>query len=188
MKTCPFCAEQIPADAKVCKFCSSTVVRSCPSCAEEVLPTARACRFCGSALPGEAAPPAPRASGGPEGETRGIGMGVLLTVLTCGIYGLVHLYKMGVELNAHQGKNRLNPGVDLLLTVVTCGLWGIWVMYKYPSVLLELSADEGRRPVDVILPCLLLSILGGFLGWIGALAILQNELNQHWESHRTPGA
>jgi hypothetical protein len=183
MKKCPFCVEEIPEDAKVCKFCSSTVVKKCPFCAEEIVATANACRFCRSEIPaaGAVSKPGPVFSGGPEGEERSVVLNIILTILTCGLYGLVLLYKIGDELNTHQGKNQIKPGLDLLLTIVTCGFWGIWLMYKYPRVLQEITAEESRPVVDLTVPCLILTIFGL---QIVALAILQSELNKHWEAHR----
>jgi hypothetical protein len=193
MKKCPFCVEEIPEDAKVCKFCSSTVVKKCPLCAEEIVATANACRFCRSEIPSAGAPrpaKAPAPARGPLGEERGVVALILLTVLTCGIYGLVALYKIGSELNAHEGKGRISPGVDLLLTIVTCGFWSIFLMYKYPTVLHDLSAEEGGPPSDVAVICLVLSIMGYFIPFtpLVGLAILQSELNKHWEAHRASGA
>ena len=191
MKKCPFCVEDIPEESKVCKFCSSTVVRKCPFCAEEIVAQAKACRFCGSAIPGAAPAPArPAAARGPIGEERGVGLAIVLTVLTCGIYGLVWLYKMGDELNAHEGKGRISPGVDVLLSLVTCGLWYIFLMYKYPSVLHDLSVEEGGPVSDVSVICLVLALLGGIIpfGGLIAAAILQSEINKHWEAHRSSGA
>lgn len=185
MKKCPFCVEEIADESKVCKFCSSTVVKKCPFCAEEIVATARACRFCRSEIPDALSPARPRAARGPLGEERGVVLAIVLTILTCGIYGLVLLYKIGDELNAHDGKGQIKPGVDLLLTIVTCGLWGIWLMYRYPRVLQEITAEEGRPIVDVSVPCLILSIFGF---QIVAVAILQSELNKHWEEHRAEGA
>ncbi len=189
MKRCPFCTEEIPEDSKVCKFCSSAVVKKCPFCAEDLVATARLCRFCKSDLAGGTAPPAParapRLSSAPLGEERGILAVILLTFLTCGIYGLVVLYKIGGELNAHQGRSQLRPGLDILLSFVTCGFWGVWVMYKYPSVLQEIAAEEQLPQVELTVPCLILSIFGL---QIVALAILQSELNKHWETHRRGGA
>jgi len=188
MKKCPYCAEEIPAESKVCKFCSSTVVRKCPYCAEEIVATATTCRFCRSEIPAAAVasstPSPPPAPAGPLGEERGVVLSILLTFLTCGIYGWVLLYKIGDELNTHQGKGQLKPGVDILLILVTCGLWGIYVMYKYPRVLQEITQDEKVPVVDLTVPCLILTICGL---QIAALAILQSELNKHWEAHRALG-
>ena len=185
MKKCPFCAEDIPEESKVCKFCSSTVVRKCPFCAEEVVANATSCRFCRSEIPAAATSTAPPAPTGPLGDERGVVISIVLTLLTCGIYGWVLLYKIGDELNTHQGKGQLKPGVDILLILVTCGLWGIYVMYKYPKVLQEITADEKVTVVDLTVPCIILTIFGL---QIVALAILQGELNKHWEAHRVSGA
>ena len=184
MKKCPFCAEQIPQESRVCKHCHSALSRKCPFCAEEIGAAEKACPLCKSDLSspsgGEAAPR--RRPHGPLGEERGIAVMVLLTLLTCGIWGIYIQYKIGEELNRHEGKGRINPGLDLLLSFLTCGLWFIYVMYKYPQALHDITVEEEMPPVDVMVACLLLTIFGfGFV----SLAILQNELNKHWEAHRT---
>jgi hypothetical protein len=188
MKKCPFCIEEIPEESKVCKFCNSTVVKKCPFCAEEIAALAKKCRFCQSDLSSatgesKAKPSAARLrSDRTVGEERGIALTVLLTLLTCGIYGIVVQYKIGEELNRHQGRNQINAGMDLLLLLLTCGVWGIYLMYKYPRVLQEITIEEEVPVVDIAVPCILLSIFGLH---IVALAILQSELNRHWEGHRT---
>jgi hypothetical protein len=91
-------------------------------------------------------------------------------------------YKIGDELERHQGKGQINPGMDLLLVFLTCGFWAIYIMYKYPRVLQEITVEEEMPVVDVVVPCILLTVFGL---QIVALAILQNELNKHWEAHRT---
>jgi hypothetical protein len=181
MKACPFCAEQIPQEARVCKFCHTALLRKCPFCAEEIGAVEKSCPLCKSDL---AAPVSRPKSQAPLGEERGIALTVILILLTCGIWGFYLQYKLGEELNRHEGKNRINPGVDLLLSIVTCGLWGIYLMYKYPQTLHDLTVEEGMPPVDLALPCMLLMIFG--FG-IVSFAILQNEMNKHWEAHRTSG-
>ncbi len=183
-KQCPFCQEAIPEESRVCKFCSAALIKKCPFCAEEIQATAKRCRFCNSDLEGggggRPATSRPRKNA-PLGEERGLVVTLLLIIVTCGIWGLVVQYQIGVELNRHRGNQELNPGLDIILSLFTCGLWMIYVMYKYPKVLHEITIDEGIPPVDVSLPCLLLTIFG--LG-IVALVILQDALNKHWDSHR----
>lgn len=183
MRKCPFCLEEIPEDAKVCKACSSTVVKRCPYCAEEIVATAKKCRYCGSDL--ESPAPASLGRDLPCGERREIVVTLLLTLVTCGIYALVVQYKIGEEINRHQGKNQIDAGMDLLLVFLTCGLWAIYLMVKYPRALQEIVAEEGRPTSDLVLPCLVLTIFGFH---VVALLILQNELNHHWEIHRPQGA
>lgn len=184
-RPCPLCGEPIPEEARVCKFCSRPVVKKCPFCAEEIVATAKKCRYCKSdlesAVGGTEPAGKPRLKSVPLGEERGILAVILLTVFTCGIYGLVVVYRMGEELNAHRGRQEVNPAADLLLTFVTCGLWGVFVMYKYSRILQDITIEESLPVVDVTVPCLLLSIFGFH---VVAVAILQNELNRHWEAHR----
>ena len=184
MKACPFCAEQIPQESRVCKFCHTALSRKCPFCAEEIGAKETTCPLCKTdlAAPGKAV--ASRRAHGPLGEERGVAVTIILILLTCGIWGFYLQYKMGQELNEHEGKGRINPGLDLLLSIVTCGLWGIWVMYKYPQTLYDITVEEEVPPVDLALPCLLLMIFG--FGVV-SFAILQNEMNKHWEAHRTSG-
>ncbi len=184
MRMCPFCHGEILEEAKVCKHCNATVVKRCTACSEEILAAARRCRYCGQdqGAPG-AAPQV--ANDRPCGERREIVMTLLLILVTCGFYGLFVLYKIGEELNEHQGQNRINAGMDLVLTFVTCGLWGIYLMYKYPQALDEIVQEEGSPKPDLVLPCLLLTFFGAH---IVAVLILQNELNKHWQKHLGPAA
>lgn len=187
-KKCPYCAEEIPEESRVCKFCSSTVVKKCPFCAEEIVALAKRCRFCNSDLATPTGEPRPvptrarRRADSTLGEDRGIVVTILLVIVTCGIWGLVVTYKIGDELERHQGKGQISPGMDLLLVFLTCGFWAIYIMYKYPRVLQEITVEEEMPVVDVVVPCILLTVFGL---QIVALAILQNELNKHWEAHRT---
>jgi len=192
-KKCPYCMEEIPEESKVCKFCNSAVVKKCPFCAEEINALAKKCRFCNSDLTsatGEGKAKAADARLRADrtlGEERGIALTVLLALITCGIWGLVVQYKVGDELNRHSGKSRINPGVDLLLTIITCGLWSIYTMYLYPKVFQEITLEEEMPPVDLMVPCILLCIFG-FGVWSPvpvSILILQNELNKHWQGHRT---
>jgi len=183
MRKCPFCLAEIPEEAKVCKHCNSTVVKRCPLCAEEIVATAKKCRYCGGAIGAKGvSAPLPDV---PCGERRDIAMTLLLILVTCGFYGLVVQYKIGDELNRHQGKNQINPGMDLLLIFLTCGLWVFYLMVKYPKALQEITTEEGVTPVDMVVPCLLLTIFGFHLV---ALLILQGELNKHWDAHQLKGA
>jgi len=179
MRKCPFCLADIAEEAKVCKVCNSTVVKKCSACNAEILATARKCRYCAADLEGKPLPVA-RLSDAPCGDRREILITILLVLLTCGLWGLVVQYRMGDEINRHQGKNQLNPGMDLALVFLTCGLWVFYIMVKYPRALQEMIAEEGGSPSDLVLPSILLTIFGLHLV---ALLILQDELNKHWSLH-----
>jgi len=188
MRKCPFCLQEIPEEAKVCKHCSKTVVKRCTACNEEILATAIKCRFCHADLAAKAAPIPVKATivrDTPCGERREVVLTLVLMFLTCGIYGLVVMYKMGDEINRHLGRNELNPGMDLLLTFLTCGFWSWYVMYRYPKALQDMVMEEGGPKTDLVLPCILFAIFG--MGIVSFL-ILQGELNKHWELHQSSNA
>jgi hypothetical protein len=57
VRSCPYCKEEIKADALRCKHCRSTITPelpphggTCPFCKEQVLPEAIKCKHCGSAI------------------------------------------------------------------------------------------------------------------------------------------
>ena len=177
------CAEAVPADARVCPYCKSVLERRCPACARPMPADAAVCGSCRTEVGPAEAPPRPAAAG-PKGQEREVVPLILLTIVTCGIYGLVISYRIGEEINAHRRREDLRPGLDLVLSLATCGLWGIYVMYAYTRALEDAVRDEGGTPPQIMLPCLLLSIFGLH---IVALAIFQNELNTHWRSHRAAG-
>lgn len=183
VKACPCCAEKIAATSKVCRYCSSTLVRRCPSCAREAGVLDLRCPACGSALEAAEEVEAPDVlpASGPRGEERSVALGLVLNLVTLGIFGWFHLYRIGVELEAHDGRGRIRPGLDFFLNLVTLGLWGIWVMLKYPRVLQELALDENLPPSDLGLPCMILTFFGLRFA---ALALLQRDLNRHWSAHR----
>lgn len=186
MRKCPFCLQEIPEEAKVCKHCGKTVVKRCPSCNEEIVATAALCRFCKADTSGKPPPlrvEATIVNDAPCGERRDILATVLLTIVTCGFYGMYLQYKMGSEINRHHPKSQLNPGLDLLLLFLTCGLWGWYVMYRYPREVEEMIRSEGGTPGDITIPCLLFAFFGLHLV---SFMVLQGELNKHWETHNLP--
>ena len=186
MRKCPFCLQDIPEEAKVCKHCGKTVVKRCPSCNEEIVATATICRFCKADLTAKPPPIQVQATvvnDAPVGERRDILTMVLLMFLTCGIYGLFLQYKIGNEINRHQPKSRLNPGLDILLLFLTCGFWGWYVLYRYPRALEDMVREEGGTPGDITIPCLLFAFFG--LHMVSYM-VLQGELNKHWDTHHLP--
>jgi len=184
MKTCPFCHEPIPVEARECKFCHAKVVRNCPSCGEEVVFTARLCRFCHNDIAGGGPAShhrkAPLAAAGPVGEDKNIATWVIIALFTCGIGFWVWIFQMAGDVNRHCRQERLNPILDLVLVFLTCGFWIIYMNYKYASVIVEMVRDEGGE-ISPDLPIMGL-VLGFFLP-IAGFAVLQHELNNHWRQH-----
>lgn len=185
MRKCPYCLQDIPEEAKVCKHCSMTVVKQCPKCRQEIMATARKCRFCSADLEAKPIPVvATVVNDAPCGERREIVLALVLFFVTCGLYGFYLLYKMGSEINLHARSNRVNPGMDLLLVFLTCGLWVYYILYRYPKELQDMIVAEGGPQNDLVLPSILFAIFGLP---IVSMMILQGELNKHWELHQAHG-
>ena len=104
-----------------------------------------------------------------------IAVGIILTLITCGLYGLYWQYRQIDALNQFLGRNEYSFGMWLLLSIITCGIFAIYYEYKMADGINEIKTMYGRR-VDNNLPliCLLLAVFG--LG-IVSMAIEQNEIN-----------
>ena len=68
-------------------------------------------------------------------EERSIGKMILLTFVTCGIYGIIWQLNIANDIKTLNGSDKPNGGMDILLTILTCGLYGIYVWYQYPTLL-----------------------------------------------------
>lgn len=102
--------------------------------------------------------------------------GIVFTLLTCGIYGLVWQYKQMQTLNAWQDEERYDFAMYLVFSILTCGIYAIFMEYKMAN-----SINHIQRENDFIVNenlatiCLLLSIFGLS---IVSLAIQQTEINK----------
>ncbi len=109
-------------------------------------------------------------------EPRNIVLYVILTFVTCGIWGLVWFFQLGGDIQTLRGDDKPNTLVDFLLTILTCGLWGIYVAYQWPLLLQEPARDRGIH-VDNNLP--VISLVLYFLGFaFVSLILVQSVANQ----------
>ena len=112
---------------------------------------------------------------GPLGQPRGIGFGILLFIVTLGIYGIYWAYKTQEEVKQHSG-----IGVGGVLGLV------IWIVvnpvswFLIPSEIGNMYKADGREPpftgwtgLWVLLP-----IIGGIVWFVK----IQGALNRYWES------
>lgn len=115
-----------------------------------------------------------------SGNKRQIGMIILLSILTCGIYYFVWLYQTTEMLAEFNQDNDTNGGMVVFLTIITCGLYGIYWWYKIGLMFIESQQRAGRTYITdnkgllLILSIFQLSIIG--------MAIFQTDLNNFWDS------
>ena len=64
-------------------------------------------------------------------ERRNIAVCIVLTLVTCGIYGIYWIVCLTNDVNTVSGDvNGTSGGMVVLLTIVTCGIYGIYWAYK----------------------------------------------------------
>ena len=109
-------------------------------------------------------------------QNRNIAMNIVLSLVTCGIYGLYWFITLTDDTNTVSGETNGTSGITaLLLTIVTCGIYGWYWAYKQGEKMDRACATRGIAASNSSVLYLLLFIFG--LGII-AYAIMQDKLNQ----------
>lgn len=98
---------------------------------------------------------------------------IILTIVTCGIYGLYWLACLTDDTNRLANANDTSGGMVVLLTIVTCGIYEVYWGYKQGGKIDSIKASRGLPTSDSAVVYLLLCL---FLP-IVAYALMQNELN-----------
>lgn len=120
----------------------------------------------------------PASTSGPVGQRRGIGFGILLFIVTIGIYGLYWAFKTHEEMKQHTGDG-LGGVLGLVVWIVVSAVSA----FVIPSEVGKMYARDGRQPP--------------ITGWTGLWLIpgvfliipaivwfvkVQGSLNRYWES------
>lgn len=107
---------------------------------------------------------------------RSILSGILLSIITCGIYGLYWQYKQMDTLNAWLERNDYSFWLWLFLSILTCGIFGIFYEYKMACGINEVQHKQGiLHDSNLPIVCILLSI---FSFGIASIAIQQYQINR----------
>lgn len=108
-------------------------------------------------------------------QKRSIGVSILLSIVTCGIYGYYWLACMANDTNHVSGHNGdTSGGMVVLLSIVTCNIYHIYWMYTAGSKIDEARQKNGLSSQNNGILYLLLTLFGlSIVAW----ALLQKELN-----------
>lgn len=107
-------------------------------------------------------------------------MVLVLTLVTCGIYGIYWHWATSGELRDATGDTTINPTLDLVLLILTCGVWGIFLDYRIAQKVHEALKSREPTRTDQSQTVLILGIAALFVGvtmWV-ATYIAQDELNK----------
>ena len=109
-------------------------------------------------------------------EKRNVATAIILTIFTCGIYGIIWFIKLTDEINyISNNTNDTSGGMAFLLTLVTCGIYG-WIWYYKMGEKLDQTAMNRRMPSQS--RSILYIVLGLFGLGIVAYALMQDSLNK----------
>ena len=123
----------------------------------------------------------PASNTGPLGQPRGIGFGILMFIITLGIYSLYWVFKTQDEVKNHSGQ-----GVGGVLGLVIYVVVSIVTWFLVPSEVGKMYTQDGRTaPFSGWTGLwLLLPIIGAFVWFIK----IQGALNRYWESKSGSGS
>ena len=110
-------------------------------------------------------------------KKRSIGLAILFTILTCGIYGFYWMVQLTDESRMLAGDmDATSGGMALLFCIITCGIYGIYWNYRLGECLDKVREAKGTAAGNLAILYLVLSIFG--LGII-SFSLAQNELNKY---------
>lgn len=113
-------------------------------------------------------------------RNRSIALCIILTLVTCGIYGLYWLYCLAEDVNLVTARpNGPSGGLVLLLSIVTCGIYSLYWLYRAGDDLDRRRAAQGQVMGHLGILYLLLAIFGFS---IISYALMQSELNEYAEA------
>ena len=108
-------------------------------------------------------------------KERSVVTAIILTIVTCGIYGIIWYVSMTDESNKVTDTPTASGGTAFLYTLLTCGIYSIYWSYKMGKKLYEGGQKYGKDIADNSTLYLILSIVG--LGIISDV-LIQTDLNK----------
>ena len=150
------------------------MAKYCPSCGKEVEENAVFCGNCGANLNGQVEQTT-TSGAAPVVQNRNIVVQIILSLVTCGIYGLIWLVTMQDDINTVDGDSSTSGGMVLLLSIVTCGIYELFWYYKAGQRLFVAGQKYGKQINDNSLIYVLFGLLSG---GIISYALIQSDLNK----------
>lgn len=101
---------------------------------------------------------------------------VILSVVTCGIYGIIWMISLTDDTGRLAGDTTMKGSTAVLLTIITCGIYGYFWAYKMGELVTKAQTAQGKAS-DSNFPVLFLILQICGLGVVN-YALIQNELNK----------
>ncbi|MBQ4030983.1 MAG: DUF4234 domain-containing protein [Bacilli bacterium] len=153
------------------------MAKYCQNCGKEVEDNAVFCGNCGASQNGAqpvaqaAAPTGPA----PKVPNRNIVTSIILSLVTCGLYGIYWMITLQDDSNLVCDENTTSGVTVFLLTLVTCGIYGWFWYYKMGQRLFQAGQKYGKQISDNSIIYILLGVFG--LGIVN-YCLMQSDLNK----------
>lgn len=103
-------------------------------------------------------------------KPRSLATCIILSIITCGIYGIYWEICLFNEFKAVYGKDELpNGGMVVLLTIVTCGIYNFYYMYKAGKTIDDYEGAGSNAVLFIVLTLIGLGIVN--------MCIMQDKVN-----------
>jgi len=93
-------------------------------------------------------------------QQRSIALSIILSLITCGIYGIYWFIVMTNEVGHLSGDSSFTGGKNFLLGLVTCGIWYYIWAYQVGKQIDEAQRKRGLYPSNNSTIYLVLSLFG----------------------------
>ena len=145
----------------------------CENCGSEIKGNASFCSNCGCKVEGESKT---YNSNRPVVNNKSIATAVILSIVTCGIYGIIWFINLVDDVNlVCQDDKQQSGGTVFLLTLVTCGIYGIVWFYQCGKRMYEAGKKYGMDINDNSVMYLILNLVGfGIVNY----CLVQSDLNK----------
>lgn len=100
---------------------------------------------------------------------------IILSVITCGIYGIVWFINITDDVAYASEDSSMSGGMSFLLSIVTCGIYRFYWSYQMGKKMYIAKTNYGLRATDNSVLYLVLSI---FQLDIVSYCLIQSELNE----------
>ena len=184
MKYCPTCGTPSADDDRFCPKCGKPLTAGAP--APDPARTGDAKTNADAGTPRYEQPPhqePPRYEQPPQPDPyaanyrrpviqRSVALAIILSLVTCGIYGIYWMVVLTDEINDLTGDRTSASGVvAVVLTIITCGIYGIYWAYVTGRKVAYLNRSSDSGIVNLILALFGLNIIN--------LALFQDAVNRY---------
>lgn len=141
----------------------------CSNCGEKMNDGAKFCDKCGASVEKKVDLQSPLIT------KRDIVVAIILTFVTCGIYGIYWFIVMTDDVNSLSDEKMASGGTAFLYSILTCGIYALYWNYKIGQKMAEAGKKYNKPINDNSVLYLVLSIFG--LGLVN-YCLIQSDLNR----------